>query len=213
MKEKTKSELIYKNGQALTEVGENLEYGRLKLQDIVNEYFKIVEKPLSIRELQKWFGQNQSNFLVVNKEVVKNQIYSLLYYALQAKHPDFAFNMENIPEQNLSKLFEVANELAYIGMVAYRDVLYWDAYEIKDRMVNIIPGEKEKILNQFQFYAETEPELSRLEIAQQICVLLSKVRGDSIRPQKLNIPNVAQFDPILDKYRPSEIYVKFNKFD
>jgi hypothetical protein len=77
-----------------------------------------------------------------------------------------------IPDQKA--LHKQLERLIYAPNVNDREIIYWQAYSVKQLEISIIPEVHEQLKNQFRSFATTELQRARLEQAKKLCDLFMK---------------------------------------
>jgi len=203
-------ELFFCNRVALRQVDTNIEAGRAMLQTIIDQC-QTIGVPVSIDEIQSWYGFGRSNLMVKNTEAIREMLMSKLFDVQRIKYPGLQFSRDNVLIPDLTELMEAAGKLIYIPEVAYREVgVCWNCYQVADGKVIILPEQTELIKNQFRAYATTPEQRAKLARAKTLCRALDAFVGDKdVQPEKLNIIGLCYFDPESGRYEPSDQYIKF----
>lgn len=198
--------LFYVNRKALRDLEANLEYGKTHLQLIIDEYLKALGECPTMEEIQGWFGQNRSNFLVANNELIRESILHTLYLKQRAKYPDLQFTTDNVILPDLDKLFEVCHQLIFINDIETREEMLWQCYLVLSDKVEIIPDEIETTKNRWRVYAVSIDEKSRLAVIRKLAAVMDTIKVTN--PSQMNIPGFVVWDDEAGIYTAAEQFIK-----
>jgi hypothetical protein len=116
---------------------------------------------------------------------------------------------DNLRVPDMTQLFDKAQNLMYVPMVAFKDVFFWQCYRAVDGKAEIIPEEVEEVKNQFRASAITPEEKSRLGLVMDLVKALDKFLDyKPVNPEKLTIPGVVIYDAEANRFAPGERFVK-----
>jgi hypothetical protein len=198
--------LFYVNRQALQDIQKNLEYGKAHLQAIHNEYLRALGHSPTMTEIESWFGVNRSNYLVTNRELLRESILIKLYMVQRAKYPDLQFTTDNVILPDLDPLIEACGQLIFIPEINRMELMLWMCFEIKDNEVCIIPEAVETFKNGYRVYAVTPEEKARLAAIKRLTAVMDAFKLSN--PEQMNIPGVVSWDAEAGIYTAAEHYVK-----
>jgi hypothetical protein len=201
-----KPELFYVNRRALRDLEANLDYGMKHLQAIYDEYLKAIGTPPTMEEIQGWFGENKSNFLVANAALIRESIVQKECVKHRTEVPWLQFDPDKIILPDLDPLHEVCGELIFIPEIEHREKMYWQCYRIVKDKIELIPEAIEAVKNQWRVYAITPDEKARLAGIRKLCILMDTIRLSN--PAQLNIPGFAVYDNEAGVFTPTESYIK-----
>lgn len=202
----TKPELFFINRSALREFQLNIDYGLNQLQVIHDAYFDAVGTACTLEEMQSWFGQYKSNFLVVDKEAIRESILAKLYRRLKAKLPEYRPTLDNVEMPALDDLFRVCDQLIFIPNIEAQERMYWGCYRIVAARVELVPEEVEAVKNQWRAYAEGVEEKGRLATLRKVCDIFNGIK--LVNPLQLNVPGFITYDSEAGIYSPAMHYIK-----
>jgi len=202
----TKPELFFIHRSALREFQANLEYGQDQIQRIHDEYVAAVKAPVTIEEIQSWFGQYRSDFLVTNKEAIREGIVLKLYRKQKDRYPGLQFTTDNVTMPDLEDLFQVCDRLIFIPFIETRERIFWECYRIVAAKVELIPEVVEGVKNGWRAYAEGPEEKSRLAIIKKVCDIFNSIKLTN--PLQLNVPGFIMYDSEAGIYSPMHHYIK-----
>lgn len=204
-------EMFFCNRPAIEQVEKNVEYGREHLQNVLDQYLKVIEgETLTISELQSFFGASRINYQVTLKEAIETNIRSKKGAKMRKANPDLMFSDDQIKMPDLTELFEAAGKIIYSPLVNWNEIFYWNAYQVIDNKITVINEAVEQAKNHFRAYAQTSEEIEKLRKVRKICLMLNELLIHNLSsPDKLNLPGVAYFDGISGRFEPSEQFVKF----
>jgi hypothetical protein len=206
-------DLFFINRPAIRDIDKNIEQGRAKLQVVINEFNAVTGKTLTIDELQKFVFDGRSKYMVPNYDYIREQVTTKLIEGKSGEIVGLQLSEAKLRElvviPDLSLLMEAVKDIGNVSMVMFREMFYWNAYQISDGKVIIIPEQVELIKNQFRCYAETAQERQKLVKVRNLCRILDSFIEDSISPEKLNIAGLCYFDLESGRFEPSEQYIKF----
>lgn len=202
----TKPELFFINRKALRDLEVNLEYGRISLQKIIDEYNKAVGFYPTLESVKGWFGANRSNFLVINESTVSDSILETVFERQVKQYPGLKFTHDNIIVPDLTDLMSVCHQLIYVPGVLMVDVFFWDAYRSNEGKVELIPEQVDSIRNNYRIYAVTIEEKTRLSEVRKLCTIMDGIKLTNV--SRISIPGVLYYDDEAGVFAPHENYVK-----
>jgi hypothetical protein len=176
---------------------------------------KVTEgKPITMNEIQKMFGTSQKKFMVLDRHSLKELIIDKMLAGQSKSVGNLKLDESGLRSliivPDLENLFEVGDRVFEVPMVAYRDVFYWQVYEINEGQIVIIPNEVEKVKNQFRASAETPHELKKLSKVRDICKKFDMLlEGEIIDPEKLNVKGLLYYDSESGKFEPDQQFIKY----
>lgn len=190
-------------------VDENIAKGLELLQMVLDEFKAVAGVPVELSELEKLYGTGRSNWMVANLVALQELVESKLFDIQQQKYPDLRFNRDNLRVPDLTQLFDKAQNLMFVPMVAYKDVFFWQCYRTINGKAEIIPEKVEAVKNQFRASAITPEEKSRLGLVMDLVKALDKFLDyKPVNPEKLTIPGVVIYDAEANRFAPGERFVK-----
>lgn len=202
----TKPELFFIHRSALRDFQANIEYGQQQIQRIHDEYFDAVGTPPTIEDIQSWFGQYRSDFLITNKEAIRESILLKLYRKQKAKYVELQFTTENVVMPLLDDLFRACDQLIFIPVIEGQERMYWGCYRIVAARVELVPEEVEGVKNQWRAYAEGPEEKTRLATVKKVCDIFNSIK--LVNPLQLNVPGFVMYDSEAGIYSPAAHYIK-----
>jgi hypothetical protein len=154
-------------------------------------------------------GLFQLGSQTIIQQAIRETVTKKLYYKLKANNPDFEFSYDNLPAKDLSNLFAAADELSNVPPINLHDEFHWNAYQVSECKVTIIPEQVEKLKENYRYYANSPAELQKLAKVKLLCEYLNSFLTD---PEVLadRIFTLVYFDQEAAKFAPSGAYVKFN---
>lgn len=198
--------LFFINRKALRDLESNINYGKQHLQQILNEYQKVAGSAPTLTELSAFFGSSRSNYLVADKELIRESILMKLYLQQKAKYPTLMFSSENIVLPDMEPLFEACSQLLYIPEIFMKEEMLWGCYQIQGDQVEIIPEAIEAVKNRFRSYAITNEERTRLATIQRLIAVINTIKLGN--PSVMNIPGFTIYDDESGTFVPQENFIK-----
>lgn len=190
-------------------IDENIAKGLELIQVVLDEFKAVAGVPVELTELRKLYGTGRSSWMVANHIAIQELVESKLFNIQQKKYPDLLIHKDNLKLPDLTQLFDKAQNLMSVPMVAYKDVFFWQCYEIIDGKAEVIPEEVEAVKDQFRASAITPEERHRLGIIMDLVTALDKFLDfKSVNPEKLTIPGVVIYDAEANRFAPGERFVK-----
>ena len=211
--------LIEENKLALNELDANINYGKEVLTEVLKEWYLLTNQYLTIEQLSGFFGTNTRDFLVPKYDFIQGLLLDVLV-ATKLKLVE-ASGLEVSPLKlreiicvpEVKALNKQLERLIYAPTVNVKEIVYWQAYTVKNGEVNIIPEVHEQLKNQFRSWATTELQKARLLKAQQLCDLLNSIYEtfpDSFDSNiQLEIFGVARLDRETQKLVPASGFVSY----
>jgi hypothetical protein len=210
-----KPELFYINRRAIRDVDTNIEQGRANLQNFFDEFLIVTSGlPISLNEIQGLFGTGRTNYGVCNKPALRELIIDKLIEGKSTSVGGLKLSEEMLRSlvilPDLENLHEAGDRIFDLPMVNYRDVFYWQVYEIKEDKINIITTEVERVKDGFRAFASTPLERQKLSKVRELCELLGKlIENQVFNPEKLNIKGLCYWDKESARFEPDQQYIKF----
>jgi len=172
--------LIEENKQALNQLDENLNYGQEVLTEVLKEWHTLTGQYLTIEQLSAFFNTGRNTFLTPKYEQIQDNLLNVLVEKKSElvrksgiEISDFKLKeIMTIPDQKA--LHKQLERLIYAPNVNDREIIYWQAYSVKQLEISIIPEVHEQLKNQFRSFATTELQRARLEQAKKLCDLFMK---------------------------------------
>lgn len=207
----TKPELFLCDRDAIKQIDSNINYGLIYLQKFLDEFKEITGQSLTRDELENIFssiGKLGSESRI--QSAIQEQVNSKLYNRLVKAHPDMVVSFDNVPQKDLTSLYEIANNLDSVPMVKMRFAgIFWNCYSVTGNVVSVIPDQAEHTKSGYRFYASTPEELQKLAMVKKLCQVINELLEDKeIIPEK--IFTFVFYDNEAGIYSPSGAYVKFN---
>jgi len=215
VKQVAEAEMFFCDRRSVRDVDTNIEAGKKNLQYFFDEFLKVTEgKPITMNEIQKMFGTSQKKFMVLDRHSLKELIIDKMLAGQSKSVGNLKLDESGLRSliivPDLENLFEVGDRVFEVPMVAYRDVFYWQVYEINEGQIVIIPNEVEKVKNQFRASAETPHELKKLSKVRDICKKFDMLlEGEIIDPEKLNVKGLLYYDSESGKFEPDQQFIKY----
>jgi len=208
-------DLFYINRTCIEAVSLNVEQGRARLQAIIDEFLKVVGKPITIDELSRLYGTGRTNAGIVDQAALKELVISKLVQGKDTTVGGLKLSEEMLKSllivPDLTELMDAAQQLTDLPMVNYKDVFYWSVYTLDaDGKVSVLPAQVELIFDQFRGYAVTPDQRSKLAKVKTLCRVLDVFIADKdVSGDKLNISGLVHYDNLSGRMEPSEQYVLY----
>ena len=202
----TKPTLFYVNRKALRDLDIHMDYAMVHLQAIYDCYLSTIGTPPTFEEIESWFGTFTSNFMVPNKDLIRESILQKKYLEQKALYPGLQFNYDNVILPDLESLNEIAGQLIFGPLVDRRETFFWNCYRIVKDKIELIPDACEAVKNAWRVYAISPDEKTRLAGIRKLCILMDSIRLSN--PSAMNIPGFVIYDTEAGVYTPMEHYVK-----
>ena len=205
-------ELFFCDRDSIRGIERTVNYGLIYLQKFVDEFKAVTGLTLTLAEMEVVFeglGKLYSQSIV--QEAIRQTVLTKSYQKLKAEHPDFTFSIDNVPEKDLTALFEIADQVTNVPEVriGMRPVIFYHCYTINGGILSVILDEVEKLKSNYRFYATSPAELKKLQKVKNLCQALNEIMEDpEILPDK--IFTLIYFDFEAKRFSPSGAYIKYN---
>lgn len=168
---------FYEDQFSLQQLTAGLDETKNILQEIVNEWHKLTDTPLTVKQIAASFitgtyrQPNEPEIVrALNMARVKRS-------PLYGEITDAALIDMLPPLPDTSALIEAVKKLGgYIPAPGYRDIFNYQCFTIEGRQVEFIPEEVKRVAAPYSVTAETEGELQRLALATKVIEALQEIR-------------------------------------
>lgn len=202
-----KPDLFYVNRQALKDFQSHLEYSVRCLQEIHDEYVRMLGFSPTMTQIESWFGGLRSNFMVPSNAAIKEGILDILFERQRDRYPGLQFSRENIPLPDMEKLFDLCGQLIFAPTIQGREYFFWRCYMIESGKVIENLEEVEALKNgMWRIYADSPEEKARLATVRKLCDILNTIKVTV--PSMFNLPGLVTYDTEAGIYYPEAGYVK-----
>lgn len=188
----------------------NIDYGRAHLQTFITEFFNVTQQYLTLAELEVIFAVvGKLNSISIIENAISEAVKTKLYHQLVKAHPDMIVSFDNVPQKDLTSLFELAGQMDFIPEVktGQRAVIYWQCYELNEGEISINQKAVDKLTDNYRFTASSPQEIKKLNTVMAICDSLNNALKDpEIDPN--HIFSLVYFDSEAKRFSPSGSYIK-----
>lgn len=167
----------YEDQTSLQQLTAGLDKTKTIIQEIVTEWYKITDAPLTVKMIAEQFIIGEF------RQPNSPEIIRALNMARVKKSPlygeitDAALIDMLPPLADTSALIEAVRELGgYLQYPGYRDVFSAQCFTIEGRQVEFISEEVKRLAAPYSVTAETEGELQRLALATNVINALEEIR-------------------------------------
>lgn len=205
-------QLYFVDREAIKQIDAMTEFAKVNLQSFTDEFINVTGCAITIAELESCYlhiGKLGSTALTNEaiKEVVKNK----LYEKLSAQHQGIVITENNLPQLDLSTLFEIASKMENLPTLklGHKPVIYWGCFILTSGKITVNDNQVEAIKSAYRHYATSEPELKKLAKVRVLCKALDEIIKDKdVLPEA--IFRLVYYDHEAAKYEPTGAWIKYS---
>lgn len=210
-------ELIYENRYGLESLQQNFDYVKNVLQEIIKEYSAVTNTIISIGEIEALIKDKViDNSIIPQTELIEASVRKQLVRNMPAFSGKIKFDQQKLMDliaiPDLTRLMAAFNKLRTVPMINFREVIFWDCYDLNKGTIVLMPDMVEKQKDSYCFYAVTLHEKQKLSQVRDLCDCLTKIYAENkqdVTPDKFIIHGMVFFDPDTESYKPSDIFIKY----
>jgi hypothetical protein len=202
-------EVFFCNRVGIRDVDNNVNYGLVHLNKFIAEFQDVTGSKLTFEELSNLFeGLGKLGSEGIIQRAIRETVKTKLFQRLVNNHPDMTVTTDNIPDKDLTVLYELASEIDNMPLIEMREAgIFWNTYQLSENKIVVIPEAVEQIKNGYRKAASSPDEKKKLAQVRELCQVLNSFLNDpDVLPEHLL--SVVYFDKESARFEPTGGYVK-----